>query len=182
MSYLPPVLQVILAALVLTAGIYDIRYRRIPNWLVLTGLLLGLGMNTFLYEWSGLKQAALGLGLAFLVYFPMYLMRGMGAGDVKLMAAIGAVTGPANWFGIFILGALAGGIWAVLLLVFRGGLWKTFQNVGFMLKEMAYFRAPYRKREELDVANPKAATLPHGAAIAIGALLFLCAAGIWAPR
>ena len=74
--------------MVAIAAVYDIRFRRIPNWLVLTGLVLGLGLNTFLFRWPGARASLLGIGLAFLIYFPLYLLRGMGAGDVKLMAAI----------------------------------------------------------------------------------------------
>lgn len=182
MSYPVPVIQVVLALVVLVAAIYDIRYRRIPNWLTLSSLLIGFGLNWFLFEMSGLRMAAFGLGLAFLIYFPLYLLRGMGAGDVKLMGAIGSIVGPANWFGIFVLSSILGGLIAVVLVVFKGRLRKTFANVGFMLKEMLSLRAPYMKKEELDVKNPRAATLPHGLVIALGSISFLVAAGIWAPR
>ena len=182
MSYLPPVLQGILLLLVLTAAVYDMRFRRIPNWLVLAGLILGFAMNGFLYEWAGLKSAALGMGLAFLIYLPLYMLRGMGAGDVKLMAAVGSLAGPANWFGIFILTGILGGVVAVLMLLTKGRFGQTFWNVGYILWEIAHFRAPYSKREDLDVQNPKAVTLPHGVMIAVGVVVFLVAAGIFAPR
>jgi len=182
MSYPVPVIQVGLAVVVLIAAIYDIRFRRIPNWLTLSGLLIGFGLNSFLFEMSGLRMAAFGLGLALLIYFPLYLLRGMGAGDVKLMGAIGAIVGPANWFGIFLLSSILGGLIAIILVVFKGRLRKTFANVGFMLKEMLSLRAPYLKKEELDVKSPRAATLPHGLVIALGSISFLVVAGIWAPR
>lgn len=182
MSYLPPILQIVLALVAIGAAIYDFRYRRIPNWLTLTGVVAGLGLNSFLYGWGGLRAAALGLGLAFLIYFPLYLLRGMGAGDVKLMGAIGSVVGPSNWFGIFVISSILGGLIAVILLLFRGRLGKTFGNVAFMLKEMVMLRAPYMKREELDVKSPKAVTLPHGVVIALGSLTYLAAALIWAPK
>jgi prepilin peptidase CpaA len=182
MSYLPPILQILLALIVLIAAVYDIRFRRIPNWLTLLGVVLGFGLNLFLFEASGLRLAAFGLGLAFLIYFPLYLLRGMGAGDVKLMGAIGSIVGPWNWFGIFILTNIFGGLAAVTLLLFKGRLLKTFANVGYMLKEMLFLRAPYMKKEELDVKNPKALTLPHGVMIAVGSIAYLVAAAIWAPR
>ena len=83
LTYLPPVTQVVLVLIVLTAGIYDLRYRRIPNWLVLVGLALGFGLNTFLFLLPGLERSAMGMGLALLIYFPLYLLRAMGAGDAK---------------------------------------------------------------------------------------------------
>ncbi len=186
MNYLPPVLQILLVLMVSVAAFYDIRFRRIPNWLSLIGVLLGFGLNTFLYEMHGLmyglRIAAQGLGLAFLIYFPLYLLRGMGAGDVKLMGAIGSMVGWANWVGIFVLTNLLGGVVAVLLLLSRKRLVTGFANVGYMLKEMVLLRAPYMKREELDVNSPKAVTLPHGAMIAMGTLAYIAAAAIWAPR
>jgi len=89
MTVLPPILQILLALLVVTAAVFDLRFRRIPNWLTFPAILVGFGMNAFLYEWTGVRSAAFGLGLAFLIYFPLYLLRGMGAGDVKLMGAVG---------------------------------------------------------------------------------------------
>ena len=188
MSYLPPVLQVVLVLVVVIAAVYDVRYRKIPNWLTLSGVLLGLGLNWWVGSQLGPEagfgvfRAVKGLWLAFVIYFPLYLLRGMGAGDVKLMAAVGALAGAANWFGIFVLTNLLGGIVALVLVLSKGRLRTTMSNLGYMLKEMAFFRAPYMKREELDVKNPKAVTLPHGVMITLGSIAFLIAAAIWAPR
>ena len=182
-TFPPVVLQVLLAALVLVAAVTDLRSRRIPNWLTLSGVLAGIVLNSFLnvdrYNW---RTALMGLGLAFAVYFPLYLLRGMGAGDVKLMAAVGALMGPANWFAIFLLSNILGGAAAVLLLLSRGRLWGTLCNLGYMLNELAHLRPPYMRREELDLKSPKAVTMPHGVAIALGSLSFLVGAWIWAPR
>jgi prepilin peptidase CpaA len=183
------ILQGILVLVVIVAAAFDLRYRRIPNWLTLSGLVLGIGLNSLLVAEPGLhwydgynwRSSLAGFGLAFVIYFPLYLLRGMGAGDVKLMAAIGSLVGPVNWFGVFVLSNVLGGLAAVALLLFRGRVGKTFGNVGFMLSELAHMRAPYARKEELDVKSPKAATMPHGLAIAIGSLAFLAAAAIWAP-
>lgn len=181
MSFPPVVLQIVLLFLVAIAAVYDIRFRRIPNWLVLTGLVLGVALNTFLFQWSGVRASLLGICLAFGIYFPLYLLRGMGAGDVKLMAAIGAIVGPANWFGIFIVSALTGGIAAAVLLMTRGRLGNSLWNIGFLFQRLLSFKAPYA-REELDISSPKSVKLPHGVAIAVGSALFLAAAWKWAPR
>lgn len=98
---MPTVLNSTLIALVLVAAAYDLRFRRIPNWLNLSGVIAGFGVNTFLSGGHGLRNASLGLLCALLVYVPLYLIRGMGAGDVKLMAAVGAIAGPGHWLGIF---------------------------------------------------------------------------------
>jgi prepilin peptidase CpaA len=182
MTYLPPVIQLLLAALVITAGTLDIRKRRIPNWLTVSGVVAGIAMNVFLYETQGLWFALQGLGLALLLYFPLFAIRAMGAGDAKLMAAVGTLAGPANWVGIFILTAMVGGVVGMFLLLVTGRTRKTVSNVGFLLRELAYFRPPFLYREELDVHHPKSVGLPHGAVIALGVIAFLGAAAIWAPR
>src|SRR3954466_2040420 len=87
--------QILLGILVLVAAGYDIRYRRIPNWLVLAGIVTGFAWNVFSSGWSGLGHAAAGFGLGLALYFPLYLLRARGAGDVKLLAAVGAIVGPA---------------------------------------------------------------------------------------
>ncbi len=174
----PPGIEVILLTLVVGAAIYDVRYRRIPNWLTLSGVLAGIAMNTFLYwdspqRWYGCIFALKGLGLGFGLYLLLYALRAMGAGDVKLMAAVGAMVGWEDWFGIFIVTAIVGGIMAVILSIVKKRLGKTFWNVGFILNEMKQGRPAYVQREELDVRNPKSVGLPHGAVIAIGTLFFL---------
>jgi prepilin peptidase CpaA len=182
MTFPPLALQGILLLIVCLAAVYDLRYRRIPNWIVLAGLALGLGVNTFLFEWAGLRQSLYGLGLAFLIYFPLYLLHGMGAGDVKLMAAVGAIVGWADWLGIFFLTAIVGGLAAIALLAGRSQLRRGLSNAGYLVVQLLSFRLPYARREELDVKSEKSVKLPHGVTIAWGSVLFVGAAWIWAPR
>lgn len=182
MSFPPLALQLILILIAAFAAVYDVRFRRIPNWLTLTGLIFGLGMNAFLFGWGGLRSSLLGLGLGFLVYFPLYLLRGMGAGDVKLMAVVGCIVGPANWLGIFILTALLGGVAAIGILASQSRLFRGLSNTAHLVMALLAFRAPYASNEELDLANPKSMKLPHGMVIAGGCMLFLGAAWLWAPR
>jgi prepilin peptidase CpaA len=170
--------EAVLLTLVLGAAVYDVRYRRIPNWLTVAGVLVGLALNAFLDQGrSGLLVSSLlGLAIALVVYFVLYALRAMGAGDVKLMAAVGAIVGWPDWFGIFIITAILGGIMALILVAARGRVKKTFWNVGFILNEMKGGRPAYMRREELDVKSPKALGLPHGAVIAVGTLFFLAVA------
>jgi prepilin peptidase CpaA len=180
---LPPLaLQCALVLLVVTAAVYDFRFRRIPNWLVLAGLVLGLSLNAVLFQWAGLRASALGLAIGFAVYFPLYLLRGMGAGDVKLMAAVGSIVGWADWLGIFFLTAIVGGIAAIALLASQRRVAHGLTNVGFLIIQLLSFRPPYARNEELDLASPKSLKLPHGVVIAWGSVLFLAAAWIWAPK
>ncbi len=173
MTPVPEILQILLACVTVSAGFTDWRSRTIPNWLVASGLILGIGANIYLLHWEGLARSAAGLGLAILVYLPLFALRAMGGGDVKLMAAAGAVVGARNWFALFLITSILGGLFAVALLLFRGKLRKTLRNVGFILTEMSHFRAPHASAPELDIGDPSAVTLPHGVVIAIGSILFL---------
>ncbi len=105
----------------------------------------------------------------------------MGAGDVKLMAAVGAMVGWEDWLGIFVITALLGGLMALILATSHGRIKKTLWNVGFILSELKSGRPAYMKREELDVRSPKAMGLPHGAVIAVGAVFFLVLAARMTP-
>src|SRR5690348_13529460 len=99
---MPTILKIVLFALVLVAGAYDFRFRRIPNWLCSTGIIAGVGVNLYLFDWHGVIVAVLGSLSALAIYIPLYLARGMGAGDVKLMAAVGSVVGVHDWLGLFL--------------------------------------------------------------------------------
>lgn len=171
---IPPRVELVLLILILAAAVFDVRYRRIPNWLTVGGVVLGVALNTAIGRpEAGLGFAMEGLALGFGIYLALYAVHAMGAGDVKLMAAVGAFAGPTNWFGIFLVTAIAGGIMAFLLAILRGRLKRTFWNVGFILSEMRHARPAHLGREELDVRSPKSLGLPHGAVIAIGTIFFL---------
>ncbi len=169
----PLVVKTILIPLVLIAAICDIRTRRIPNWLTLAGVFAGVVVNAWRLGGNGLKMAGLGFGVALLIYLPLFWLRAVGGGDVKLMAAAGALVGPGNWVAIFALSGVTGGLVAVGILLRRGRLGRALSNAGFILGELARFRAPYARKSELDIGHPRAVTLPHAVAIAIGSLLFL---------
>jgi prepilin peptidase CpaA len=172
---LPPALAFLLVALVVPAALYDIRSRRIPNWLTLAGIVAGIAVNAILTP-GGWGPSLLGAALGFGAYFPFYLVRGMGAGDVKLMAAVGAVSGPTFWLHIFVATGVLGGIFAIVFVIGRKQFQRTLANLMFMLGELASFRPPYARDEQLDVKNPDMLRMPHGAIIALGCLVFLSGA------
>jgi prepilin peptidase CpaA len=162
---LGPARLIALALLVIAAAVFDLRTRRIPNWLCLAGFLCGLILNT--------REAILGAGLALLIYVPLFALRAMGGGDVKLMAAVGSLAGPRGWIAIFLVTAIAGGLIALGLIAFKGRMRRTLRNVGVLLTELVHLRAPHRVEEELDVTSDKAMRLPHGCTIAVGTLLYI---------
>lgn len=169
----PFAIQVALTTLVVGAAAIDVRTRRIPNWLAGSGLCAGFGLQGIFRGWSGLGDAALGAGLAFAVYFGLFALRAMGGGDVKLMMAVGALTGVSNWFSIFILASISGGLLAVILILLHGTLLPSLRTLAVLLGQLVRLRAPYRAEPLLDVSHPRAVTLPHGLSIAAGTLVFL---------
>ncbi len=172
MTPLPAPQQALLAALVIAAAVFDVRTHRIPNWLNLAGIAAGFALALALNGVAGLRDAALGFGLGFGVYFAMYLLRAMGAGDVKLMAAVGSIVGPANWFAVFVFTSVLGGVLALALVVYKGRLSKTLWNVYFLVGDLAHLRPPARN-PELDVRSEESVKLEHAVSIAMGSGAFL---------
>ena len=170
---MPLALKLVLLGTVTTAAVFDLRYRRIPNWLNLSAAVFGVAANLLLFRSHGLTMALLGILCSLVVYVPLYLLRGMGAGDVKLMAAIGAIVGPINWLWIFLLTALLGGVVSVLYVAARGRLRQTLWNLLTLVQELLRARLPAVREPRLDVCHRDALRMPHGALIALGAVVFL---------
>jgi len=165
--------EILLGMLVGVAAVYDIRFRRIPNWLVLAGIVTGFVWNTLSAGGPGFGRAAAGLGLGFILYFPLYLIRGRRAGDVKLLAAVGAIAGPGNCFWIFLLTAIVGGAIVLIVIMIHKRTRRTFFNVAWIVRDLLHFKAPYRSSEELDVTTDKGLRVPHAALMAAGAAAFM---------
>jgi prepilin peptidase CpaA len=151
------------------AGISDIRRRRIPNWLTVSGAVAGVVFHGWRSGFAGVRVSVLGFGLALAVYLLLFSLHAMSAGDAKLMAAVGAVAGAPAWWRIFLLTAVLGGFLALLVLLRGGRLRRAFWNAAFILREISHLRPPYLAREELDVRSARSLKLPHGAVIALGA-------------
>ena len=165
LAYLVPILA---AAVAVTAGIIDAGSRRIPNWLTYSAMIAGLTIQTILYGWRGLL---LGLGGAALfggVFLIFHLLRAMGAGDVKLAAALGCMIGPAASWQVMFTTAVAGGVLAVLVMVFTGRVLKTLRST----LAVAGFHVLHglRTHPVVNLDNPAAVRMPYGLAFAAGTL------------
>src|ERR1700756_611958 len=122
------------------AGWTDWRSRRIPNWLTVLGFVVGVIASTVLGRWSGLKDSLLGAGLAFALLLPFWLLRSLGAGDLKFAAALGAYTGPGRLVDILIGSIFVAGVMALALVIYKGRLLETLRNIGHILISLVTFR------------------------------------------
>jgi len=129
---------ILLLGLLGVAVASDLRRHRIPNFLVVLGLVLGLASQAYSGGVGGLGDGALGLLVGFGVFLPLYALGGMAAGDVKLMAMVGSFLTPntALWAAFFSL--IAGGLCGFLIVLARGQLLQTLSRYGLMFKARAY--------------------------------------------
>ena len=153
----------------LVAGWTDLRSRRIPNWLTVPGLLLGVAANTVLSGWGGLRDSLLGAGLAFALLLPFWLLKSLGAGDLKFAAALGAYTGPGHLIDILILSVFVAGVMALALVIYKRRLLQTIKNIGHILVSLVTFRLP---GSHVTLDNPDALTIPKGVALALTVVLY----------
>jgi len=113
----------LLAALILgiCSVISDMMRRSIPNWLTASGAAAGLAGHFVAIGWQGLALAAAGAAIGFILLLPLQIKGAMGGGDVKLMAAFGALLGPSGILLTGLLGMIAGGVWTAVWLALRPG-------------------------------------------------------------
>jgi prepilin peptidase CpaA len=166
-----------LGVLLFAAVLSDVRMRRIPNKLVLSGIALGVMLHLFLPAEGGFPgssdivlgfyKALLGLASGFAVFLPFYLLRAMGAGDVKLMAMVGVFIGAANVLDAAVLTLVCGGVMAVGVALWNGRFRDAVTNVEFMLTD-AVVRVMTNGTPEVKAAAKSAGDLPYAVAIAGG--------------
>lgn len=155
--------------LAVAAGWTDLRSRRIPNWLTVPGLLIGVAGSTALTGWSGLKSSLLGAGLGLVLLLPFVLLRSLGAGDWKLAGALGAFTGPAVLVDLLLGSVFVAGIMAVALVIYKGRVLQTMRNIGHILISLLTFRLPGR---QVSLDNPDSLKIPYGVALAFTVVLY----------
>jgi prepilin peptidase CpaA len=156
-------------AVLAVATFTDLRSRRIPNWLVLPFLVAGVVASGWFGGWHGIGQSFAGLGLSILIYGILFWMGGMGAGDVKLCAAIGAWIGPQQMFWALFFTSLAGGVLVLCWAVLGGFMKELFTGTGDLL--FGWRRRGMRREPEDALANPLRRKMPYAPAIAIGTLI-----------
>ncbi|MGA2965299.1 MAG: A24 family peptidase [Terriglobales bacterium] len=164
-AYFAHWIAVVLLALV--AGFLDWRYRRIPNWLTLSGLAAGVAVNTILYRWSGLKFSLLGAALGLGLLLPFVLVRSLGAGDWKLAGALGACLGWRQLLSVLMGTVLVAGVMALVVVVWKRRLKRTLVNIAHLLAALFSLRMP---ASDVSLDDPQATKIPFGVAMALTVL------------
>lgn len=157
------------ALLAAAAGYTDYRWRRIPNWLTVPALLLGIAVNSMARGWPGAKDSLLGAGLGLLILLPFVALRSLGAGDWKLVGALGAFVGPQHLITVLFATLLIAGVMALILVIWRKRLGQTLRNIGRMLAAMATLHLP---GQEVSLDNPESSKIPFAVAVAIAVVLY----------
>ena len=159
----------VLAVMLAIAVFVELKERRIPNWLTLSGMALGLFINYLngsVAFWSSIGGLAIGFGFLFI----FYVFGGVGGGDVKLMGAAGALMGSAMIKPALLYTAFIGAFLAVMMVVWRKDFWL---RIGWGIRQLAFWRKS--GAEQLAPSAPVA--VPYGMAIALGCLLALLVKG-----
>ena len=166
---LKPAVLALAVVFAVAAGFTDWRSRRIPNWLTVPGLLVGIAVNAATSGVGGLKTSLLGAGLGLLVLLPFVIVRSLGAGDWKLAGALGAFVGPGVLVDLLMVSVFVAGIMALGLVIYKRRFKETLRNIGRLLASLLTFRMP---GPEVSLDNPQSLKIPYGVALALTTLLF----------
>ena len=163
--------QIFMGCLLVTAMVFDIRYRKIPNILTFPAMLAGMAYHTFANGAAGLLFSLGGLATGLAVLFILFLMGAMGAGDAKLMGAIGALSGTHAVLNAALFTMVSGGIYALVILIFRYSACKEVWARFFL--QLKYFIRTGKWTNNSLKNRPNEPKLCYAVAIAAGAFFVL---------
>jgi len=150
-------------------SVTDIRERRIPNLVTGPAVVAGMMLHAIYGGWRGLGDSALAGAIAGGIFLIFYLAGGMGAGDVKLMTAVGCFAGLSALPQVVIATAIAGGVIALAIGIYNRRLRETLRNVVAVLEH--HGRHGMKPHPELTLSNTRTLRLPFALPIAAGCLL-----------
>jgi prepilin peptidase CpaA len=166
--------------LVLSAAVVDVRSHRIPNRLVFAGALVGVALQSINTGFPGCLEALAGIAVGMGLFLPLYALRAMGAGDVKLMGMVGAFVGPGGAVAAALFACVAGGVLAIAFALRNAQLRRLFWNLRLMLTG-SFVEAVSGGRIEVVAPATSVGQLPYGVAIAAGSIVYLTMAYWGAP-
>ena len=164
------------AAFALTAGITDLRWRRIPNWLTYSAIPMAILLHGLADGWRGAMHSLVGAAVGLGVLLPFVLIRSLGGGDWKLVGGLGAFLGPARLIQVLIYTLLINGVIALVMVIWKKRLGRTLRNLGRMFA--AFFKL-HLPGQDLTIDNPEAAKVPFGVAASIPVLLYTAFQHSW---
>ncbi|UCG44097.1 MAG: prepilin peptidase [candidate division WOR-3 bacterium] len=173
LSIVTDVLAILLLGL---CAYWDLRYRKIPNWATLPGIVLGLGMNTLQHGWGGIKASGLGLLIGFGALLVLFVLSWMGGGDVKLMAAVGALKGYPFVLSALFYSLIVGVVIGVIMLIWKRRTLRTFKNLFMVVGSRVTRLVPKQ-----DIDREQAQKIPFGLAIILGTLWAMIMGYAWSP-
>jgi len=163
--------HIVVGAVLALACISDLRTRRIPNVLTFSAVAGALVFHLLTGGWSAAGWSIVGCVLGALLFFPMFALRGMGAGDVKLLAAVGAWLGPSQVAIAALATSFAGGVIALAVALGHGYLKTACRNLWMLL---THWRVTgIRPVDELTLDGARGPRLAYAVPIAIGTLVAL---------
>jgi prepilin peptidase CpaA len=154
------------------SAVYDVRSRRIPNFITLPAIAVGLLLHAVYGGWRQLATAAAGGLICGLIFLVFYLAGGMGAGDVKLITATGCIAGLSLIGHLLLWTALAGGVMAMSLALYRRQLVETWHNMQALA--IHHQNMGLTPHPQFNISNERTLRLPYALAIAAGSGLSLC--------
>jgi prepilin peptidase CpaA len=164
-----PLAHIAVASIAAVACVIDLRKRRIPNWLTISAAGSGLAYHLFVSGFSGLGFAAAGWIVGVAIFFLPFVLRGLGGGDIKLLAALGAWLGPLDIAWLSLYTGVAGGMLALVVSVARGYLGQAIRNIWLLLMHLRV--EGVRPLPELTIHLGTGPKLAYGAAIFAGAMV-----------
>src|SRR6266436_6844496 len=156
------------------AAVWDLRSRKIPNWITVPGVVAGIALHAFLDGWHGALFALAGMGLALALLLPLVYLRALGAGDWKLMGAVGAFLGWRLFLFVFVGSIFASGLMAIVQMYRVGRVIETLRNMVILVK--GFFAFGLKKNPSISLDNPRLLKLPFGVAVAVATIACFCAA------
>ncbi len=162
----------------IVAAWIDGKQLKVPNWITFPMILCGWAYCSYMGGWSGLGYSLLGTVVGLALLLPAYMIGGMGAGDVKLLAGVGAWVGGTVTFYAFCWSAIIGGMIAVLMVLSRAAWAKHQQQFFSIINEITTVKNPETLATIAAERKPRMFLLPYGIPIAIGSILYFAWTGM----
>ncbi len=160
------------------AALIDGYKLKVPNWLTFPFIFSGWIISTVSFGWEGLAWSLVGTAVGLGLLFPLYSIGGMGAGDVKLLAGVGAWAGGTITFYAFCVTAIVGGLLSVLMVVVRRDWKKHYYQMLGIWHEISTIRDPEKLSEIAAERKSRMLLLPYGIPIAIGTIMYFAYSGM----